>query len=495
MMDKGDHTVLENNPLPTTTPEEAGIPSSAIIDFLQRLEDNRLCMHSFLLLRHGKVISEGYWKPFHAEKKHRMYSVTKSFVSVAIGLMEGEGLLSLDDRVVRFFPEKLPKEGVHPFIEEMTIRHLLAMTSAHEKTTYKQMKDDDWVRTFFMVPPSHRSGQIFSYDTSATLTLTAIVEKISGMPFLDYMRPRVLDPIGFSRDAYCLKTPLGVSQGGSALLCTTRDLAKFALVCMNKGKWNGAQLIPEEYIRAATSRQVDTSTLTYVDEQQGYGYQFWLCRNNGFALLGMGGQVAICLPEHDLILVTTADLQPNPNGIQAIFDALWATIYPSLSDKPITPNEAASTELNRVIDQLSIKLPRGASHSPIAEEIDGAVYAMKENMMELSQVGFEFSEDQSEGKFTFHNEDGSYQLAFGLGKAISQKFPIYNYDCLTAAAWADDQTLLISSYIIDEYVATLHMSVSFDDNTVTIAMKKYAELFLDEFAGFASGVRDDTVPT
>jgi CubicO group peptidase (beta-lactamase class C family) len=483
--------MLEKNPLPLTTPEEAGIPSSAVIDFLQRLDNNRLRMHSFLILRYGKIAAEGYWKPFHAEKKHRVYSVTKSFVSTAIGLMVGEGLLSLDDRVAGFFPEKLPKEGVHPYIEKMTIRHLLTMASAHEKTTYKQMKDDDWVRTFFTYPPTHLPGQVFSYDTSATLTLTAIVEKISGMSFLDYMRPRLLDPIGFSDDAYCLKTPLGVSQGGSALICTPRDLARFALVCMNRGKWNGAQLVPEEYIRAATSKQIDTSTLPYPDEQQGYGYQFWICRNNGFALCGMGGQLAICLPEHDLILVTTADLQPNPNGHQVVFDALWDTIYRSLSDKPLVPDEAAHNELNRIVSQLSITLPQGASSSPKAAEIDGAVYTMTDNKMGMSQVSFEFRENQSEGVFTFRNQAGTYHLAFGLGQTVAQKFPMYNYDCVTAAAWADDRTLLISSYIIDDYVGTLHMSIAFDSHSITISMKKYAELFLDEFTGFASGARDN----
>ncbi|MGN7383620.1 serine hydrolase domain-containing protein [Paenibacillus sp. SAFN-117] len=479
----------EKKPLPTATPEQVGIPSSAILQFLDRLENKKLCMHSFIVLRFGKIAAEGYWSPFHAHKKHRMYSCTKSFVSIAIGLMEEEGLLSLGDQVIRFFPEKLPEEGVHPYIAQMTIRDLLMMASAHEKTTYKQIKDDDWVRTFFQAAPSHLPGTMFFYDTSATVTLTAIVEKLSGMSLLDYLRPRLLDPIGFSEDAYCLQTPLGVSHGGSALICTSRDLAKFALVCMNKGRFNGEQLIPEEYILAATSRQIDTThTLdTFYEAQQGYGYQFWRTSHGGFALRGMGGQLAICLPEDDLLVVTTADLQPNPDGTQIVFDALWDTIYSSLAAHSLPDDEEAYNELLDRTSQLSIMLPDGSSHSSKAAEINGNGYRLADNPMGISQIHFEFNGD--EGALYFENSRGTHRLGFGLGKTVSQKFPLYGYDSLSAAAWVDSNSLLIYSYIIDDYFGTVRTKVYFGADTVTIVMRKYAEGFLDEYSGIASGER------
>jgi CubicO group peptidase (beta-lactamase class C family) len=475
----------EQKPLPVMTPEEAGIPSLAIEQFIGRLEDRRLCMHSLMVIRYGAIVAEGYWKPFEAKRKHRMYSVTKSFVSIAIGLLEGEGRLTLDDRVTDYFPEKLPEDGVHPYIEAMTIRDLLMMASVHEKTTYKMMKDDDWVKTFFVVPPSHLPGQVFSYDTSATLTLTAIVEKLSGLSLLDYMRPRLLDPIGFSKDAYALKTPLGLTQGGSALICTPRDLAKFALVCMREGNWNGRQLIPKEFIRAATSKQIDTASNPYVDSQQGYGYQFWRCRNNGFVLAGMGGQLSICLPDQELIIVTTADLQPNPDGQQVVCDALWETIYPDLAEGPLAANDDAYRKLEQTIQQLSIVLPEGEHSSTKTTEIHGQTYHFTDNEMGIYQARFEFYGD--EGVFEFQNRGGIYRLSFGLGKTIPQKFPIYDYECISAGAWLNERTLELYSYIIDDYVGTFKATIRFGEGTVTMHMRKFAELFLDEFAGFASG--------
>lgn len=478
--------VYEKNPLPVITPEEGGIPSSAILGFVEKLESKGLCMHSFLVIRNGKIAAEGYWKPFDVNRKHRMYSVSKSFVSVAIGLMEEEGLLSLDDRVVSFFPDKLPAEGVHPYIEKMKIRDLLRMASAHEKTTYKIMEIDDWLRTFFAVKPSHQPGAVFSYDTSASYTLAAIVERLSGMPILDYMRPRLLDPIGFSEDAYFLKCPMGISHGGSGLICTSRDLAKFALTCMNEGRFGGEQLIPAKYIKAATSRQIDNNAAnTYIEGQQGYGYQFWRCRNNGFACLGMGNQVAICLPDKDFVLVTTADTQSDSGGHSTIFDALWDEIYPHISTEALPEDNAAYNELCEKIGSLAISVVEGSTSSPVSEKASGCKYRLPDNEMGLSWVRFSFRGD--EGVFEYENREGKHKLAFGLGKHITQKFPENNYDCMTSAAWTDENSLLIYSYIIDDYFATLKINVVFVENTVTIYMRKFAEQFLENYSGCASG--------
>lgn len=479
--------MTEQKLLLTVTPEQAGIPSSAVLRFIDRLEKKRLCMHSFILIRHGKIAAEGYWKPFCAERKHRMYSVTKSFTSLAIGLMIGEGRLSLQDRIVNFFPEKLPAEGVHLYIEKMTIRDLLMMASAHEKTTYKQVQDDDWVRTFFTVAPSHLPGQIFSYDTSASLVLAAIVEKLSGVSLLDYMRPRLLTPIGFSGEAYALKTPLGNTHAGSGLVCTSRDLAKVALVCLNNGRFEDLQLIPETYLKEAVSRQIDTSTAAALaDSQQGYGYQFWRCQHNGYAMFGMGGQLAICLPDQDLVIVTTADVQPNPDGQQAIFDAIWEELYPALADGPLQEDSEAYGALVDKISQLSILLPEGGLTSEISGTVNGRTYRLAENKMKLTAVRFHFEGNQ--GVFAFEKNGSWHQVKFGVGAAgAPQLFPETHYESISAAAWTAEKTLLLHSYIIDEDMATLKMSVRFDGDTVTIAMRKFAELLLKEYSGFASG--------
>lgn len=196
----------EKKPLLHIRPEEAGIEPSAILRFLDRLEAREICMHSFLILRGGRIAAEGYWAPYTKERLHRIYSASKSLVSVAVGLLEAEGRLSLDDTAASFFPEYVPAGGAHPFVMHATVRDLLRMRSPFEEPPYDRHPDLDWMHAFFLAEGTHMPGTVFSYDSSATVTLTALAEKCSGMPFIEYLRPRVLDPIGFSENAYCAPT-------------------------------------------------------------------------------------------------------------------------------------------------------------------------------------------------------------------------------------------------------------------------------------------------
>ena len=260
----------ERNPLLTVSPESVGLDSSVILAYLQKLEAEGQCLHGFSILRHGKIAAEGYYAPQQPQWKHRMYSTSKSFVSVAIGMLQDEGKITIQDKIASYFPEKLP-EHLHPYIADASIRDLLMMSTPFQDSTYTVSlnPENDWIRSFFECEPSHRAGQIFSYDTSATTVLTALVEKLSGMELLDYLRSKGFDEMGFSREAICVKTPDGkVSWAGSGILCTLHDLNKFALLCLNMGNYNGKQLVSEEYMREATSKQIENG-------EHGYGYQFW----------------------------------------------------------------------------------------------------------------------------------------------------------------------------------------------------------------------------
>ena len=314
------------------SPESLGIPSRAILNFLQRIDSERICTHGFLLVRRNRIAAEGYWAPWSADHKHRMYSVSKSFVSLAIGMMVDEGRLTLDDRVAEYFPDKLP-EKLHPWLAASTVRDLLTMSTAHSSTSYTR-DDPDWVWTFFNRIPSHPPGTIFSYDTAATVVLTATVEQLAGMPFLDYMRPRFLDRIGFSADAWCIRTPEGVSWGGSGVICTLRDLARVALTCMNGGMWGEERVLPEEYVRTATSRQIDNT----IRGNCGYGYQIWRDKENGFSFRGMGSQYAICFPDREFLFTCIA----NPS----LSDWFGSNTLPhSYSHRRQNPERFAETDL------------------------------------------------------------------------------------------------------------------------------------------------------
>ena len=280
----------------TTFPEAKGISASCIIDTLSEIDIRGISMHSFLLCKDDCLVAEGYYAPVKKNDLHRMFSVTKSFVSIAIGLLQEEGRLSLDDSIVKFFPEYVPNTSeAHPWLLATTIRDMLSMRSCHASTTYDKFSSKtDWVKSFFTVAPTHKPGTVFHYDTSATHTLCALVEKLTGMKMLDYLRNKVLNEIGFSQEAYCLTDGFGVSMGGSGLMATSRDLMCFALLILHNGNLNGKQYISADYIKEATSFQTATCVTGPVpSESQGYGLQFWVGEYGSIVCYGMGGQLAI----------------------------------------------------------------------------------------------------------------------------------------------------------------------------------------------------------
>lgn len=312
--------------------EEIGIPSKAIANFIKELEINNVNIHSFIMLYENKIFEERYWKSFNKDTQHPMYSVGKSFTSIAIGLLQSEGKINIDDNICDYFYDKLPINSVHPYIAKTTIKNMLMMETPHKGTTYKRYDGNDWVKSFFVVPPAYLPGTIFSYDTSSTHVLSALVERVSNKSLMDYLREKLLDSINFSNEAKFLVDPMGVSQGGSGLFCTISDLAKVAYICTNNGCYKGKQLIPLNYLMEATCKQTDTSMQTAIDERQGYGYQFWKSRNNGFAMYGMGGQLAVCLPQYKITFVTTADTLEDKNGVGNIYEAFWKEVYPYIMD-------------------------------------------------------------------------------------------------------------------------------------------------------------------
>ena len=243
------------------TPESAGIPSDAILRYADALEDLALSLHSLTVIRRGAVVFDGQYSPMTSGQPHRLYSCSKSFVSLAVGILCGEGRLRLSDRVADFFPE-YDKAKMHPFLRETTVEDLLRMTDCHDETTYNMDKaepDMDWVRTYFETPPTHRAGTVFQYNTACTVMLSVIVERITGASFLETLRPRVFEPMGMTKDIQCVRTPCGHAWGGSGVLASAQDLAKMAYLCMRGGEIDGRQLLPREYVRGATSRQVDNA--------------------------------------------------------------------------------------------------------------------------------------------------------------------------------------------------------------------------------------------
>ncbi len=294
--------------------------------FLDKINECKVDLHGFILEEKGTIIKEWYKEPFGPNYNHRMYSVSKSFVSIAIGILVDDGKISLDDKVCRFFPEYEPEDGFYPRMQELTIKDCLTMQSCHSKTTYRIFEDSDWVQTFFVKKPDHRAGCVFSYDTSAALVMGALVEKITGKSLLEFLRERVFDRIGFSKESYIMTEPGGKSHAGSGLVCTLPDLLKVSEFLLNKGRVSNEQLLSEEYINEATKIQTATSLQGNLDEGFGYGYFFWLTRKPGFCMYGMGGQLALIFPEKEMIFVCMADTQTT-DGLSHLYDAFYDYLY------------------------------------------------------------------------------------------------------------------------------------------------------------------------
>ena len=483
------------------TPEKMGISSENILRFVNKLEDSRLSTHDIIIMRGGKIVYEAYWKPFNKDFQHRMYSVTKSFVAIAIGFLEQEGKLSLDDKISKYFPDEL-KNQTDENMHNQTIRHMLMMSTSKTERSWFTARTDDRVRFYFEndKPKNSRpSGTIYQYDSTGSFILGALVERLSEMTLIDYLRDRLFDKIGVSKEATCLKCPGGHSWGDSALICLPRDLLLVAKFMMDGGKWNGEQILNKEFVTAATSKQVDNSILNDVEYNSfGYGYQIWRTFDNSFFFNGMGCQFAVCIPDKDMIFIYNADNQGKDYAKKIIFDNFYDLIARTAQDLPLPENEKAQKELAEYTASLKLAHAIGEKTSPTADRINNKTFVMNDNPMGISKIRLSFNGDG--GTFYYTNEQGDKELPFGMCRNEFVPFPqdgysdivgsqkgAERYNCACSTAWVMPETLIIKVQIIDKYFGVLNIKLGFIDNKIGIQMVKTAEDFLDEYTGFAGG--------
>ena len=485
-------------------PEQTGIPSGCIIHMLERLERKQIPMHSFLLMHRDKLVCESYYSPINADTLHRMFSITKSFTGVAIGLLADEGRLSLDDKIVDYFPEKVPT-NVHPYIADMTIRDMLMMRTCHEKTTYKLDMETDWVESFFTTAPTHPAGTVFHYDTSSAHTLCALAEKLSGMDMLDYIKMK-LALVGFSEESYLLKDPFGVSIGGSGLVATSSDMLKFGIFLYREGNICGEQLLSASYIREATSCLTATAvTAPLPSEACGYGMQIWRTQKNGYVCYGMGGQLIIVLPDYELICVTTADTQGIGGGNQQIYDALYEEILPHIGPAPAFDaghSDDTAVRYRQFINSRSLYVHSGRKDCPLSEKLSGKQFTVSDHPdYSFIQLDFEQRAAHAEntkhtetvenakyaGRFTFGYQGHEYRISFGMGYHETGMLPLYDFYYTACGVWLSDDTLYIRVNIIDSCVGSIHLQFSLKGNRLTLFMRKQEESLLTEYTGHLVG--------
>ena len=344
--------VVAQGPLPRSTPEAQGISSAAVRAYLEAADREVKTMHSFMLVRHGKVIAEAWWKPEAAEKPHQMWSLSKSFTSTAVGMAVADGKLKVEDKVVSFFPEDAPAT-VSENLKAMSVKDLLTMSAGHDVEA-KVRGTEHWARTFLAHPVPHLPGTHFRYNTPATYMLSAIVTRVTGQSVLDYLQPRLFQPLGITNPEWDA-SPQGVTLGGYGLMVRTEDIAKFGQLYLQKGEWNGKQLIPASWVAEASAKQVSNDAGNNdpdkSDWAQGYGYQFWQCRHGAFRGDGKDGQFCIVLPEQDAVVAITA----NTGDMQKELNLVWDYLLPAFKTGALEEQPGEFTKLKALATGLTVR--------------------------------------------------------------------------------------------------------------------------------------------
>ena len=484
------------------SPEKAGVSSRNVIKYIEHLKKRGVVFHSLMLLKGNDIFCEAYVKPFDKDFRHRMYSQTKSYVGIAIGLLMDEGKLSLDDKLIDHFPELVEGEP-REFLKKQTIKDMLTMETGIKPVNWFKEKVFDRTKHYLAsADRGYGPGLLFCYDSAGSQVLSSLVEKISGMSLLDYLKKKLFDKMGTFKTAEILKTPNGDSWGDSALVCTPRDMASFGRLLMQGGRFEGEQLISEDYVKTATSKVVDNNESGFEKcDAYGYGYQIWKTEQDGFSFNGMGCQYTICLPKKDLMLVITGDNQGNDAAKHFIFSGFFDLIADPAADRALDEDPEGEGELERLCNSLELFAFEGMESTDFARSIDKKLFVCRENPMGIKEFSLEFGDGQ--GVFRYENAQGKKALSFGINKNLFCKFPQlgysndvgvlnstdgFMYDCAVSGAWREERKFCLKTQIIDRYFGNMFATFSFDgEGNVALRMSKTAEDFLNEYNGVAYG--------
>jgi CubicO group peptidase (beta-lactamase class C family) len=447
------------------TPESLGISSQAILNFIETAEEERKDdLHSFRLLRHGKVAAQGWWDPYNPESPHMLYSLSKSFTSTAIGLAQAEGLLNIDDAIISFFPDDTPRDPSDN-LKAMRISDLLKMNTGHQEDATARMQQDkeSWVRGFLSLPVEHKPGTHFVYNSAATFMLSALIQQVTGETLLQYLTPRLFEPLDI-RNPTWESNMNGINVGGWGLKVRTADIANFGQLYLQEGKWNGVQLIPAEWVMEATSFQTSNGSNPHSDWEQGYGYQFWRCRHNLYRGDGAFGQYCIVMPEQDAVMAITS----GTSDMQAIMNLVWDIILPAMQDEPLEEDKIMYAALQKKLSNLTLSVVDGEKSSPLARSVSGKKILFTANDQDLKDMVCDFSEN--EGSLTLVRENASSILPFGIGTLIKSSLNLpmgAGQPVSSSGAWITDDSFLIRIYLY-ETPYYINYKVTFNAGEVTV---------------------------
>lgn len=470
--------------LPRSTPEQEGVSSEGIIQFLNACDTSGLENHSFMMLRHGKVIAEGWWKPYGPEYKHIMFSASKTFTATAVGLAVSENRLKVTDKIITFFPYSLP-DSISDYMKEMTVKDLLTMSAGQDPEPSAWGAGGDWMTHFISTEPKFKPGSIFKYNNMATFMLSAIVQQVTGETVFDYLLPRIFKPLGIRGIDWDLN-PQGITMGMIGLRLRTEDLAKFGQLLLNGGMWNGKQLIPKEWVKEATAFHIKNSGAdgekSTSDWEQGYAYQMWRGKNNTVRLDGMAGQFVVLIPDKDAIVVFTA----NNTNTQKQLDMMHNFLIPAIkSDKPLASAPATLEEMTNKAAALNINPGIEKSvETGFEKSVSGKEFILSENDNKIQSVYVSFKEGVCTFAIKRDNVVSSikagakeWQVSNTLSasllapprsnfsKSVDANYTILKTAVKVAAqyAWTEEKTLEITGRFVEEALGSETIVCKFTD--------------------------------
>jgi len=491
-----------------TTPEESGITSVSVLNMINKVEKLKLRMHSFMLLRHGKVAAQCWWKPYSPEYPQHVYSFGKSVTATAVGFAVSEGLLGLDDRVAGFFPRRTG-ENADSRMYSMTVRHLLNMTSGAVLVNEATMQlHIDWVQWFLNSPLMSFPGDKFVYNSMNTYMLSAILRKVTGVGLVDYLMPRLFEPLGIERPEWT-KCPLGIECGGWGLALKTEDMAKLCQLYLDEGMWKGKRVLPEGWSGQVSQIHTNTDTddkFTNAHNRSGYGFQFWINSDGrSYRADGMMAQYGIILPEKDVVIVATGG---TPEQMR-VLDLIWESVVSYIDIIPEgTAPGADYEELCEVCENLALPVPQAVMRGRITERlVNGRTFAFPANsgsmipiavrylynlpLMGIDTLRFDFGDDNS--SMTWHEDGEDHCVKFSFdGEYTENRITIGNREVvmMTYGAWVSDDTLALNIRLI----RTPHMlsaKFRFDKDTVVYSFDEDPSIndSLKAIIGFLSFAR------
>lgn len=466
--------------LPRATPESQGVSSRQIEEFIQAWENSpQHEPHSLMVLRNGKVITEGWWKPFRPELLHTMYSVSKSFTATAVGFAVHEGKIGLDDRVISFFPDEAP---VNPSenLKKLRVRDLLTMSAGNDKEPLYMLFEDDWANAFLRSVYAYEPGTRFMYNSPATYMLSALLQKVTGEKVIDYLRPRLFSPLGITGMDWEVD-PHGINTGGWGLRLKTEDMARFGQLFLQKGKWNGKQVLPAEWVAQASTAQIfqpegaPEELLKNSDWFQGYGFQMWRSRHQGYRADGAYGQNILILPEKNAVIITTGE----STDLQGLLNLVWDKLLPAFKEGKLKNDSRSLQEKLASLQLEPLKSMAAGKPSPRNlvflqtpyHSLKGLRLDWKNGELEATFVTDTVNHTVpfSEGKWAL--SETTMKGPYLLPKARANRSVIPRHKVAGSYGWKDENTLVLAlKYIENMHTETLTVrfngeeaEVSFDN--------------------------------